>query len=270
MRNYRICDLNYALRITHYALLQGECKVGYDHIRIKNNAKTFYKLNTGSSIAANLIYIGMTLASTIILYILIVVIMGISIVTLIGTVQSEARGAAVATVLGGLFMVIIYAVLLAALFVLFMGMQNWYRMSIYEKTSLGEIFRVFTKDRIMGSFGVTALVMLYTSLWSLLFVIPGIVKYYSYSQAMFIKAEYPDIPAAEALRLSQKMMDGHKADLLYLQLSFLGWFLLSALTYNILGIVYVFPYYHAAMAFAYEEIKAEAISRGKAEALLQS
>ena len=239
--------------------------MGYDHGRIKSNAKTFYKLNTGTSI-----YIGATFLSGIIIYVLLVIIMGISIVTLIGTVQSEARGAAVVTALGGLFMVILYAVLLAALLVLFMGVQNWYRMSIYEKTSLWEIFRVFGKSRIIGSFGVTSLVVLYTSLWGLLFVIPGIVKYYSYSQAVFIKAEYPDIPAAEALRLSQKMMDGHKADLLYLQLTFLGWFLLSALTYNILGIIYVFPYYHAAMAFAYEEIKAEAISNGKAEALLQS
>ena len=87
-------------------------------------------------------------------------------------------------------------------------------------------------------------------------------QYYSYSQAVFIKAENPNISASRAIDLSKKMMNGHKGNLFYLQLSFLGWFLLSSVTYNILGIVYVFPYYYAALAFAYEEIKADAAARG--------
>ncbi len=238
--------------------------MGYSHERIKRNAKLFYKLNTGSSIAAQVIYIAVVMAASLALGLLVTILSVVmSIFGIVGGVTGSLSLGAVAVFLA---VILLFAVLYLAFamgtYVLFMGVKNWYRNSIYRKTSLSEIFIVFMKGRFWGSLGTVMLTLLYTSLWGLLFVIPGIVKYYSYSQATFIKAENPDIPASRAIELSKIMMDGHKTDLFCLQISFIGWFLLSGLTYNILGIVYVFPYYYAAMAFAYEEIKGDAASRG--------
>lgn len=228
----------------------------YSHERIKNNAKLFYRNNTANSIVAQLIYMGTTMAASFIAGLAMYMLLFIT-AAVVGMSKNFSALA--------LFIIIISLVYLAmatGIYMLFMGVQNWYRSSVYVKTPLSGIFCVFKKERFWGSAGIVTLVMLYTTLWGMLFIIPGIIKFYSYSQAMFIKAENPDIPSARAIDLSKAMMEGHKADLFYLQLSFLGWFILSAFTYNILGIVYVFPYYFAAMAFAYEEIKAEAHMRG--------
>lgn len=142
------------------------------------------------------------------------------------------------------------------------GLNGWYTRSIYQKTSLGEIFTPYKQPHLWSNIGTGFLMSLYIFLWSLLFIIPGIIKAYSYSQTFYIKAENPDIPASRAIELSKIMMDGHKGQLFYLHLSFIGWSILSAFTLNILGVVYVFPYYYASLAFAYQEIKADAAARG--------
>lgn len=73
------------------------------------------------------------------------------------------------------------------------------------------------------------LVGIFTFLWSLLFVIPGLIKSLSYSQSFYILAENPDMKPSEALKASMKMMNGRKMDLFVLFLSFLGWALLATL-----------------------------------------
>ncbi|MBQ1504250.1 MAG: DUF975 family protein [Oscillospiraceae bacterium] len=83
---------------------------------------------------------------------------------------------------------------------------------------------------------------LWVFLWSLLFVIPGIIKAYEYALTPYILANYPDVEAMEALNLSKRMTKGHKADLFVFDLSFIGWHLLSALTFGLLEIFYVAPY----------------------------
>jgi len=89
---------------------------------------------------------------------------------------------------------------------------------------------------------------LWTSLWMCLFIVPGIIKAYSYSMAPYILACNPNVTAREALKLSMRMTDGYKADLFVLDLSFLGWGLLDLFTQGILGILYVNPYKAAAAA----------------------
>ncbi len=78
-------------------------------------------------------------------------------------------------------------------------------------------------------------------MWSLLRVVPGIIAAYKYSMAPFLMAENPDIDAFEAIRRSKEMMNGHKARLFFLQFSFIGWALLSAvgvsILFSILGII---------------------------------
>lgn len=104
------------------------------------------------------------------------------------------------------------------------------------------------------SFKTTFFVGLFTALWSLLFVVPGIIKGLSYSQAMYIIAENPEIGALEAIDRSKKMMEGHKMDLFVLNLSFIGWLLLSGLTFGIL-LIWLVPYMNATLVNFYNSIK---------------
>ena len=244
--------------------------MNYDHDRIKANARLFYKNNMGSSILSQLIYFGVVFGAMFALYFLMGIFMGVSMfgIAIAGGSETEnaVAGAAVGTFIISLILDALYIAIILALNPLMIGFMDWYRKSIYEKTSLGEIFAPYKKERIWGSIGTMFLMQLYTFLWTLLFIVPGIIKTYSYSQTAFIKGENPNIPAKRAIELSRIMMDGHKGDLFYLHLSFLGWMFLSGLTYNILGILYVFPYYYSALSFAYVEIKSDAIAKGLIDA----
>jgi uncharacterized membrane protein len=103
------------------------------------------------------------------------------------------------------------------------------------------------------AFKVYFLVGLYTMLWSMLFVIPGIVKTYSYSQAAYIIAENPEMGANEAITRSREMMNGHKMELFVLQLSFIGWMLLGCITFG-LAFIYVSPYMQATYVNFYHKV----------------
>lgn len=236
--------------------------MGYDHLRIKSNAQLFYKNNQGSSILSILIMFGVSLGASYAVSIVVGIfgiISGVSAGLSFGSLEAGLTGAYAA------YYILNYAMSLVlglAMYPLMIGLNGWYKKSIYQKTSLGEIFAPYKPQFLWSNIGTGFLMNLYIFLWSLLFIIPGIIKAYSYSQTFYIKAENPNIPASRAIELSKIMMEGHKGQLFYLHLSFIGWSILSALTLNILGIVYVFPYYYAALAFAYEEIKADAIARG--------
>ena len=94
---------------------------------------------------------------------------------------------------------------------------------------------------------------LYILLWSLLLIVPGIIKTFSYAMTPFIMAEHPELTVTEAITASRKMMDGHKFDCFLLGLSFIGWNLLSVLTLGILGL-WIVPYQNAAYAAFYRDI----------------
>lgn len=96
---------------------------------------------------------------------------------------------------------------------------------------------------------------IYVVLWSLLLVVPGIVKAYEYSQVSFILAENPGISAKEALKMSKAMMKGNKWNAFVLDLSFMGWDILAAVTLGILGVFYVEPYKLLTDAALYERLK---------------
>lgn len=103
---------------------------------------------------------------------------------------------------------------------------------------------------------------LFIYLWSLLFMIPGIVKGIAYSMTPYILADCPNVKARDALKLSMRMTQGYKADIFVTMLSFLGWLILSAFTFGILEIVYVGPYMNTTLAGVYEELKNNAIENG--------
>ena len=109
-------------------------------------------------------------------------------------------------------------------------------------------------DDFWTGFKALFLVGLFTFLWSLLFVIPGIIKSFSYSQTMMIVAENKGIGAREAINRSKAMMDGRKMDYFVLGLSFIGWGLLCCITLGIAAI-WVGPYMQATMVNFYNDIK---------------
>lgn len=129
-----------------------------------------------------------------------------------------------------------------------------YLKMLREGTVQFDYFVKAITDNIGTKFVATLLVMLYTFLWSLLFVIPGIVKSYSYAMTNFILMDRPELSASEAIAESQKMMNGHKMELFILDLSFIGWQLLSILTCGLLYL-WVGPYMFASHAAFYLELK---------------
>ena len=121
-----------------------------------------------------------------------------------------------------------------------------------KRPAINDAFSGF--DDFWSAFKVTFLVGLFTFLWSLLFVVPGIIKSISYSMSTYILAENKGKPALECIKESQAMTDGHKWELFVLGLSFIGWELLGAITFGI-ACIWVVPYMSATYANAYVSLK---------------
>lgn len=113
-----------------------------------------------------------------------------------------------------------------------------------------------------GSYLVTGvLVNVFTFLWSLLFVVPGIIKAIAYSQAKYVIHDNPRLKGKEAIEISKRMTNGFKGDLFSMYLSFIGWYILVGLTGGILSI-YVTPYVETTAAMYYENLKRYSIENG--------
>ena len=119
-----------------------------------------------------------------------------------------------------------------------------------EINSVKDLFSQF--DRFGRGFLQLFLRNLFTFLWSLLFVFPGIVKSYAYAMTPFIMAENPNLSAIEAINLSKKQMNGYKWELFCLDFSFIGWSFLCLLTFGI-GTFFLNPYMNAAHAAFYRD-----------------
>lgn len=120
-----------------------------------------------------------------------------------------------------------------------------------QEATISDLFSEF--DRFGQGFTQKFLRGLYCFLWGLLFIVPGIVKGFSYAMTPFIMADHPHLSASEAISASKDMMDGHKWELFVLRLSFIGWSILAALTFNV-GNLALNPYKNAAEAAFYREI----------------
>jgi Predicted integral membrane protein len=123
------------------------------------------------------------------------------------------------------------------------------------------LFSSFKSKRYLNIVKGMAWQLLFSVLWSLLFLIPGIIKCYSYSMMPFILADNPEIGYRRALELSIQMTKGYKWHIFVLQLSFLGWYLLGILC-CVVGILFVMPYYMASLTEAYAFLRKNAMERG--------
>lgn len=122
-----------------------------------------------------------------------------------------------------------------------------------KKLEVKDLFKYYPSGRVWI---LSILTAIYTLLWALLLLIPGIIKSYSYSMAPYILKDNPEMDAEEAIVESMKMMKGYKMKLFLLDLSFIGWIILALLTLG-LGFLLLYPYMSTARATFYEELKAE-------------
>lgn len=139
----------------------------------------------------------------------------------------------------------------------------YFCMRIYKRET-GDISDMFTTgfSDYGRNLGGVLWMYLFTFLWSMLFIIPGIVKGISYSMTPYILADCPKVRATDALKISMRMTRGHKGGIFVMYLSFIGWGLLSALTFGILWLVYVGPYMSTSFAGLYTVLKQKAIENG--------
>ncbi|MDO4759174.1 MAG: DUF975 family protein [Candidatus Saccharibacteria bacterium] len=146
------------------------------------------------------------------------------------------------------------AVFLASGPLLFAYAHIFQNLATKKKTPKFEDLLVGFKDEnFTRSFFAYIRFIVFTFLWNLLFVIPGIIKSISYSQMFFLMNDDPDLDAAEAQKKSMELMEGHKMDYFVLQLSFIPWFLLVSVTLGIAAI-YVGPYVNTTMALFYNSL----------------
>ena len=122
------------------------------------------------------------------------------------------------------------------------------------RPKVGDLFSQFRN--VISAFCTNFLAGLLVFLWSLLLIVPGIIKACAYSQAMYILADDPALGSWEAIRRSKEMMQGHKMEYFLLCMSFYGWALLGAFTFGILYI-WLIPYMQTTYANYYKSLKGE-------------
>ena len=137
---------------------------------------------------------------------------------------------------------------------LIVGCRRFFLQNTRSRAELNELGTAF-KDNWGNIILTMFLRNLFTFLWALLLVIPGIIKAYSYRLVPYILKEHPEFSGTQAITLSRKMMNGHKWDTFVLDLSFIGWWFLSLLTLGVLALFYVGPYYQATDAELYEAVR---------------
>jgi len=133
---------------------------------------------------------------------------------------------------------------------LLVGKNRYFMCNRDVKTGVGEIGFAYSSGNFWNVVKIMFLMNLFIFLWTLLLIIPGIIKSYEYAMVPYILAENPGIDSKRAFELSKEMMQGEKWNYFVLQLSFIGWYLLGLLACCI-GVIFVSPYYEATMAEFY-------------------
>ena len=121
-----------------------------------------------------------------------------------------------------------------------------------------DMFEGYNKELFSRVLTTTLLYYVYVFLWSLLLLIPGCIKAYSYAMTPYILKDNPEMKNNAAIEESMRMMDGHKLELFMLDLSFIGWVILSILTCGI-GLLWLIPYINMAHVNFYEDLKKAAV-----------
>lgn len=217
-----------------------------DRKLLKQNAKANFKKQWGDSIVITLIMYGASIVLSLLLL----------------PVQTGApTESAVALIMVSTVITMAFSLLVLPIFQV--GCIRFFqKLRMNVPTGISEVMGNF-KDGNFKNIILTNLIMyIKIYLWTLLFIIPGIIKSYEYRLIPYILAVRPDIDRKEAFRLSKILMDGYKWKSFVLDLSFWGWNILAAYTMGILGIVYVYPYMNATYVEFYAFTRAMALQKG--------
>lgn len=150
-----------------------------------------------------------------------------------------------------LIIVIFFIILLITVgYALEVGKNRFFLRGFKDDVSINYLFSTFNSKEYFGIVKTQFVRGFYNLLWTLLLIIPGIIKGYEYSMVPYILSEEPNLPPNEAISRSRSMTDGHKMDMFILDLSFWGWYILGSLFLGIGGI-FVNPYKEATMARLY-------------------
>lgn len=164
-----------------------------------------------------------------------------------------------ALVVGGILLFIVLFIVIAAIHAFLFnpleaGTARFFVRNLNDKAEIREL--AYCYDH--GYLNVVKTVFLrdlYIVLWGLLLIIPGIIKSYEYRMVNYILAENPEMNMKDVFAMSRDMMRGNKWRAFVLDLSFLGWHLLSLITIGLAGIFYVFPYRNMTNAALYEFLR---------------
>ena len=181
---------------------------------------------------------------------LLVVYAGTFVAALVGKGVGEPVGGAVQEILSLLVAILVIYPMTFSLVKLFLGFVRG-----EQQLHVGGVFDAFNSPYYGKSIGLYLLTVIFTFLWTLLLIVPGIIKSLSYALAPYILAENPELTANEAINRSMEMMNGHKMDLFLMVLGYTGFALLSLLALGI-PLLWIYPYYQAVFAKFYEEVKA--------------
>lgn len=160
---------------------------------------------------------------------------------------------------------------------IYVGVTKYTMNTIYNKQNIKDVIMVFDNKnyvnvvitnllRYVNIVVTNLLCYVYIFLWSILFIVPGIVKLCEYSMVPYILAESPYINPNDAIKWSREITMGHKMKIFILCLSFFGWFLLGIIFFGgvgiVLGIVFVVPYFKVTFAELYFTLKEDAVEKG--------
>ena len=212
---------------------------------IRQESLAVLKGNWGSGVGATLLYAVICYAA---------IFAGIAIATIIGVVSGTQEPAMLnlitqlATLAVSIFVIYPVAFGLMTMFLPFVRSEH--KLSA---TGFGYAFKAPYYKKAVGVYFLT---YIFTLLWMLLLIVPGIIKALSYALAPYILADNPQLSANQAIEQSMKMMKGHKMKLFFIYLGYLGFALLSIVGLGI-PLLWVMPYYLTVFAKFYEEVKSE-------------
>lgn len=166
--------------------------------------------------------------------------------------------ALIPAILAGVAVIVLISIALDILLFnpLMVGCRRFFFHNLHEPAGMGELTVPLKTD--FSRTVITVLLMdIYTFLWTMLLIVPGIIKSYSYMLTPYILEDHPEMTPNEAITRSREMMDGNKMKAFVLDLSFLGWHILGAVTCGLVTLFYTLPYTANTHAAVYEAIRQE-------------
>lgn len=181
--------------------------------------------------------------------------------------ESDMSTSEMMTILGVVIGVAVFVMLLGIAYSVFVGnvvqvgMPRFFCNAREGIINISDVFGNFKKGRYLNTVKTMFFMNLYVFLWSLLLIIPGIIKTYEYTLVPYLMSQNPNLDHNRALEISKKTMEGEKWNYFVLELSFIGWYLLGILACCI-GSIFVEPYRCATLAEFYTCMRAKMIQTG--------